>query len=77
MKNPFVEMAAFAALMMPAMQENVLRSAGKYTYAAPGRNRLIGRRNPAGAKLVRQFYRAKHRTKADYATARQWYCESR
>lgn len=34
---------------------------------------LGGMRNPAGSKMIREFYRAKHGRKADYETSLQWY----
>lgn len=32
-------------------------------------------RNPAGSKLVRRFYRAKHGVREDYAKSLKWYSE--
>ena len=76
MKNPFVAMAALAALMESAFRENILRERfGEGVNQIPGRTRtrIPGRRNPAGAKIIRRFYRAKHGVKASYPEALAWY----
>ena len=73
MKNPFVEMKILAAAMAAAFRENTLRNLKLYSYEIPIRNRINGRRNPAGAKLIRQFYRAKFGAKADYQEAADWH----
>ena len=79
MKNPFVQMAIIAAAMSSAFQENVLREAGSFMHTSGGRGSRgePGPRNPAGTKLLRQFYRAKHGIKGTREEALKWYASQR
>lgn len=74
MKNPFVMMALMAAAMSAAFSENAQRDAGIKMPSFGGHgSREPGKRNPAGTKMVRKFYRNKHGVKADRQEAVKWY----
>lgn len=68
MKNPFVQMAIIAAAMMEAFRENKFRDAG-IELPSKGRSRLKGPKNPAGAKRIRRYYKAKHGHSGSYEEA--------
>lgn len=74
MKNPFALMAVMAAAMAAAFRENAYRDAGLALPGGKGRGRIAGKKNPAGAKQIKRFYRAHHGYKAEsYAQAIEWY----
>jgi hypothetical protein len=75
MKNPFAMMAMMAAAMSLAFRENAYRNAGlSLPMKARGSRGPAGKPNPAGAKLVMGFYKAKHGRKAEsLEEARDWY----
>jgi len=74
MKNPFVQMAILAAAMAAAFQENRARDNGIFPKGhGHGARGEPGKRNPAGSKLVRKFYRNHHGYKASYKVANEWY----
>ena len=71
--NRLAAVAAIAALGSPI---NVMWQGFRNNFSSGGwsrRTRIAGKRNPAGSKLIRQFYRNKHGIKADYADSVKWY----
>lgn len=74
MKNPFIQMAAIAAAMAAAFQEQTLREAGSLLPSRPRRNARgpAGHRNPAGTKIARKFYRNFHGRKGSREEAVEW-----
>ena len=74
MKNPFVIMAIMAAAMAEAFRENKYRDAGISLPRGRSKNRMAGKRNPAGSKFVLRAYKAKHGMKAESVKeAWDWY----
>ena len=56
-----------AAVMVAAMKSSRTYRGGT------GRFRGTGRHNPAGSKVLRQAYKAKHQGRGTYEQAKQWY----
>jgi len=80
MKNPFVAMALMAAAMSEAFREDVSRSAGVQPGGRSGKfasRGEPGQRAPAGMKMIRQFYRAKHGVKVSAEESWKWYRSQR
>lgn len=88
MKNPFVIMAAMAAAALAATREAALRDFkiqkfgddgfGNYVSAGGSASRgSPGPRNPAGAKLIRKFYRNKFGVRGTWKEAAAWHQEAR
>lgn len=79
MKNPFVAMAAMAAAQAAAIREHILREfklgPGWRNFSGASSARVPGRRNPAGAKLIRKFYRNKFRMRGTWKEAAAWHQE--
>lgn len=76
MKNPFVMMALMASAMAAAFRENAYRDAGMSLPGGRGKSRIPGKKNAAGSKLIKRFYRAHHGKKADdFEEARTWYAQ--
>lgn len=73
-RNPFAMMALIAAAMAEAFRENAYRKAGLSMPTSRTRDRSKGPIQPAGAKLVTRFYKAKHGHKpGTVEEAREWY----
>lgn len=71
-------MAMMAAAMSAAFREDRYRSAGMQLPGARSRSRAPGPKRPAGAKLLRRYYKAHHGVKPEsLEEARRWYAAHR
>ncbi len=67
LKNWFTVMAATMVAAMKSQQQRYGRQPSSRSGRVPGRH------NPAGAKVLRSAYKAKHQSRGTYEQAAKWY----